>query len=92
MKIFSLEKKEYKKYAKEFRNTYAGGGLYLIFDFFSCFALINFIWCGIGDMFFEDSKNIISGDFVCFGLYLICALISYYVYFKYLAKYIESKK
>ena len=83
MDIFKIDQKEYKNLVKEYRNTYIGGKLHLIFDVFSALAFINMISCEVTDMFFDESKSIITDDLVLFGFFLVCTLISYFVYFKY---------
>ena len=101
MNLFKLERKEYKKISKEFRNTYVGGKLYTIFDSFSGFAIFLFIAKNIYDIFFQteelstnEIRTILESidSLLLFSILVICAVISYYVYFKYLTKYIENKE
>ena len=89
MKFFKLERKEFKAYSKRFRNTFIGGRLYLIFDFMCSFLVV-----GILEILFIEFGLFNDNSVTNIELtpVLICTLISYYVYFKYLKEYIENSK
>lgn len=90
MKFLNLEKKEYKNYAKKFRNTYVGGRLYNIFRFFLEFAALNIICSFILEVFLEKETSVYGT--IIFWIMCVGALISYYTYFRYLKEYVEKQE
>lgn len=88
MKFFNLERKEYKKYVKKFRNTYVGGRLYNIFEFFFLFAMLNLVETFVLEVVLQKETDVFST--IVFWIMCISMLISYYTYFKYLKEYIEK--
>ena len=90
MNIFKLDRKQYKKLAKDFRNTYVGGRLFLIFDSLLCLYILGNVLEILTQ--FTEEKDILLGPItdINLGLLFIGVLISYYVYFRYLKEYIEK--
>lgn len=86
--FFELSRKEYKKVSHEFRNTFIGGRLYLIFDIFRSLTMLGIIFSFIYEVILD--KPATSGNI----LWLLCiaTLISYDRYFRYLKEYSENKK
>lgn len=98
MNFLKIEREQFKNYSKEFRNTYIGGKLYIIFDWFRGLFAIGIlfelgvgIYDGITGKEIEETSFATGGD-IASALFLICAVISYYKYFKYLKEYIENTK
>lgn len=88
MKFYKIERNEYKKYNKQFRNTFVGGRLYLIFDAFKSCIIINLIYSFIYEVVLEkDSLNSI----IILWMAIVCALISYALYYKNLKEFIQLK-
>lgn len=88
MKFFNLEREEYKKYVKQFRNTFVGGRLFIIFRFILEFIAISLAAEFIVEVVLEKETYVY--DTIILWIMGIVALISYYQYFKYLKEYIEK--
>lgn len=93
MKFFNLTRKEYKKYTEQFKETYIGGRLYLMFSVILGLLLFN-ILCEIATFFTngETFKYTIIYNLLDINsaLILIGTIIVYFTYFKYLKEYIEN--
>ena len=95
MSFYKLERTEYKKVSQEFRKTYIGGRLYLIFIILAELLLLSIIiWFGEG--FLAGLKGIGPPEFLLTNieddLLIISVFVSYYLYFINLKKFFEENK
>ena len=92
MSFYKLSREEYKKVSKEFRNTYIGGRIYLIFIILLELCLLSvIIWFAEG--FIAGLNNVKPPELLSDiddDLLIISVFVSYYIYFRNLKKYYDE--
>ena len=96
MKVFKLNKEQFKKLSKEYKKTYFGKLLYELFTFGFMMCCINFS-SSLFPTFVEENIALtemtlsIVNNIGFWGCVIVTSIL-YCMYINYLIKYIESKE